>query len=93
MRPKGEPNRDEKRPNRKFFERMPTPAQGLPKNADRSIYGHGGDNSAAGQQNPEWVQSEQVLVYHREEDQPGGEDWMSQLKQNSMQFLADQRGV
>ncbi|MBZ0186869.1 MAG: hypothetical protein K8F91_11540 [Candidatus Obscuribacterales bacterium] len=96
MRHKGDQpaNRDEKRPNRKFFERMPNQAPGLAKDADRSMYGQGDiPASAAGVSDWAAAQSEQVLVYHGDDDKPGGEDWMSQLKQNSMQFLADQRGV
>ncbi|HMO23155.1 MAG TPA: hypothetical protein PKC98_19505, partial [Candidatus Melainabacteria bacterium] len=96
MRPKGDSGADDKRRNRKFIDRMSAPAQGLPKNADRSIYGHGGEYVPEGAMPQGWqvAQSEQVLVYH-EENQEGQEDgdWMSQLKQNTRQALADQRGV
>ncbi|MBI1272090.1 hypothetical protein GC174_16805 [bacterium] len=96
MRPKGDSGADDKRRNRKFIDRMSAPAQGLPKNADRSIYGHGGEYVPEGAMPQGWqvAQSEQVLVYHEDnqEGQADG-DWMSQLKQNTMQALADQRGV
>lgn len=96
MRPKGDSSADDKRRNRKFIDRMSAPAQGLPKNADRSMYGHGEIMPEGGPvQGWQVAQSEQVLVYHETDQQEAAEDgdWMSQLKQNTMQALADQRGV
>ncbi len=38
--------------------------------------------------------AQQVLVYHESEaEAPSGTDWMSRLKEESMHFLAEQRGV
>lgn len=41
--------------------------------------------------------AQQVLVYHESDSpaagNPGGSDWMSRLKEESMHFLAEQRGV
>lgn len=79
---------------RKFLDGNPgKPTQApLPNRAvDRSMYSNG---LAAGQ-NPDWsvAVSEQILVYHESEPVEPGTDWMSQLKQDSLQFLADQRGV
>lgn len=87
----------------------PQPAGGVgqpgPQRAvDRSAYGTGDKSvDAMGIDNWQMAHSEQVLVYHEQEAPapepepqgggPGGTDWMSKLKQNSMQFLADQRGV
>lgn len=48
----------------------------------------------AGQGQPDWARalSEQILVYHESEPlQSNG--WMSQLKEDSAHFLAEQRGV
>lgn len=95
MRPKGD-TQDDKNKNRKFIDRMSKPAaqaQGLPKNADRSMYGQ--DVGPEGIQGWQVAQSEQVLVHHDAEygEAEGGGDWMAELKQNTMQALADQKGV
>lgn len=37
--------------------------------------------------------AQQILVYHESEPAAPGADWMSQLKEESMNFLAEQRGV
>jgi len=37
--------------------------------------------------------SQQILVYHESEPAESGNDWMYKLKEESMQFLADQKGV
>ena len=37
--------------------------------------------------------SQQILVYHEAEPAAAGNDWMFKLKEESMQFLADQKGV
>jgi hypothetical protein len=84
---------------RKFIDRNPTKHEGLQKNADRSIYGDhgvpGADGIPSGINDWQVAHSEQILVYHEQADGQGaqGGDWMSQLKQNSMQFLADQQGI
>lgn len=81
---------------RKFLDGNPgKPAQQpqLPNRAvDRSMFANG---SAGPGQAPDWsvAVSEQILVYHESEPVEPGNDWMSQLKQDSLQFLADQRGV
>lgn len=99
MRP-GDSSR-KKDDNRKFIDRHTQKggATGIPRTGiDRSGYGTGDQAvDAAGRGMSDWqvAHSEQVLVYH-EAEQPQetpAPDWMSQLKQNSMQFLADQRGV
>lgn len=84
--------------NRKFLDRHTAkPGAGLPRTGiDRSAYGTGDQAvDASNRSMSDWqvAHSEQVLVYHENEQQAASPDWMSQLKQNSMQFLADQRGV
>jgi hypothetical protein len=37
--------------------------------------------------------AQQILVYHESEPAAAGNDWMYKLKEESMQFLADQKGV
>jgi len=37
--------------------------------------------------------AQQILVYHESEPAQAGNDWMYKLKEESMQFLADQKGV
>lgn len=98
MRPgQGSNKKEGNQPNRKFVDRHTAQPQGLQRAVDRSTYGSGGgtvdEMSSADWSKPH---SEQVLVYHQDGAPagPGGNtDWMSQLKQNSVQFLADQRGV
>ncbi|HMW92086.1 MAG TPA: hypothetical protein PLC15_01855 [Candidatus Obscuribacter sp.] len=80
---------------RKFLDGNPgKPAQQpLPNRAvDRSMFGNGAPVPG---QAADWSMavSEQILVYHESEPVEPGVDWMSQLKQDSLQFLADQRGV
>lgn len=97
MRHPGDSSR-KKDDNRKFIDRHVAKQQGLPRTGvDRSGFGTG-DQSVDAQNRTmsDWqvAHSEQVLVYHEQETQQSpSPDWMSQLKQNSMQFLADQRGV
>lgn len=97
------PRKDDKGPNtRKFIDRNPTKQEGLPRHADRSIYGDTGHGVPGADGIPsattDWQvhHSEQILTLHENQADAGqgqGTDWMSQLKQNSMQFLADQQGL
>jgi hypothetical protein len=43
----------------------------------------------------EWPEalSQQIVVYHESQSTESGSDWMSKLKEDSAQFLAEQRGV
>lgn len=92
------PNRDRnaKQDVRKFIDGSPSaPAQqaAMPnKSVDRSMFGAAA-SPAKGQGDWSAGMSEQILVYHESDQVSSGQDWMSQLKQESLQFLADQRGV
>ena len=37
--------------------------------------------------------SRQILVYHESQPADAGNDWMYKLKEESMQYLAEKRGV
>ncbi len=87
----------ERKDSRKFIESNPTqptgPQTAAPgRQVDRAMFANG---AIGGAQSPDWsmANSEQILVYHESEPVAHGADWMSQLKQESLQFLADQRGV
>jgi|JI61114DRNA_FD_contig_111_478362_length_1651_multi_4_in_0_out_0_1 hypothetical protein len=90
------PNKSGK--ERKFLDGNPgnpaQQAQPAPGRAvDRSMFANGAIAPQPGAQ-ADWsvAVSEQILVYHESEPVAQGHDWMSQLKQDSLQFLADQRG-
>jgi len=98
MRPGDSSKKDDNRSNRKFLDRQASnhPQAGMQRAVDRSGFGTG-DKSVDAMSSASWTaaNSEQILI-QREPEQPEGPkntDWMSQLKENSMQFLADQRGV
>ncbi len=96
MRPGQSSNKKDNQPNRKFIDRHTASPQGLQRAIDRAAYGTG-DKTVDGVNAVDWPagNAEKVIVYQDAgTGGPGGNtDWMSQLKQNSMQFLADQRGV
>jgi hypothetical protein len=77
---------------RKFLNTHPAsvPQSALTKNVDRRHF----ENAAPVESAPlPHFLSEQILVYHESEPATAGNDWMFKLKEESMQFLADQRGV
>ena len=78
---------------KKFLKTHPAsmPGQGLNREVDRKSY----ENAVpeAGAVLPHNALSQQILVYHESEPAESGNDWMYKLKEESMQFLADQKGV
>ncbi|HEY9759539.1 MAG TPA: hypothetical protein V6C97_30555 [Oculatellaceae cyanobacterium] len=70
---------------------MPGQSQGLSRDIDKRSY----ENVVpeAGAVLPHNALSQQILVYHESEPAESGNDWMYKLKEESMQFLADQKGV
>lgn len=95
----GKSGRDQGKPkdSRKFLDVNPSQPTQHPMNqapnraVDRSMYSNGLP-APGGQQDWSVGVSEQILVYHESEPVAPGNDWMAQLKQDSLQFLADQRG-
>lgn len=92
-------DRNAKQDVRKFIDGNPSlPAQqaqgNMPnKQVDRSMFGSGSTHSQ--NQGADWSVgiNEQILVYHENDQVSQGTYLMAQLKQDSLQFLADQRGV
>jgi hypothetical protein len=88
----------QKKDSRKFLDSNPSQPSG-PQTAapgrqvDRSMFSNGAIGGATPGADWSMANSEQILVYHESEPVANGTDWMSQLKQESLQFLADQRGV
>jgi hypothetical protein len=81
---------------RKFLDGSPgkpAPPPGPNRQVDRSMFSNGAAIGPAQSPDLSVGVSEQILVYHESEPVAPGADWMSQLKQDSLQFLADQRGV
>ena len=77
---------------RKFLDTHPAtiPQQkALAKSVDRGMFEVTAPPVAANSGNL----SQQILVYHESEPATAGNDWMYKLKEESMQFLADQKGV
>lgn len=77
---------------RKFLDTHPAtaPQSALPKSVDRRQFENLPPVEAAPL--PQTL-SQQILVYHESEPAEAGNDWMYKLKEESMQFLADQKGV
>ncbi len=77
---------------RKFLDTHPSkaPQAALSKSVDRRAYENVAAIDAAPLPNP---LTQQILVYHESEPAEAGNDWMYKLKEESMQFLADQKGV
>ncbi len=98
MLKKNDGSQPQKKDIRKFIDNHPSRTTALPRNVDRSAYDVGTGVPVAGPaptQGADWQQgvAQQILVYRETEPEMQGADWMSQLKQDSAQFLADQRGV
>jgi hypothetical protein len=97
----GKPNRDKSgKDSRKFLDVNPSQPTQHPMNqapsrqVDRSMFANGLPTPTGQQVPADWAvaHSEQIIVYHESEPVAPGNDWMAQLKQESLQFLADQRG-
>src|SRR5271156_5955671 len=77
---------------KKFLKTHPAShTAGLNREVDRRAYEQAAPD--AGVVMPANSLSQQILVYHESEPAEAGNDWMFKLKEESMQFLADQKGV
>lgn len=83
---------------RKFLDNHPARQGGLSRQVDRGGYEHGGyeNNATVGDvtaEEREAALSRQILVYHESQNAETGNDWMYKLKEDSMQYLAEKRGI
>jgi hypothetical protein len=84
-------NPDEKKKQRQFLDNHPSRQPNMDRSVDRSIFDVYGGASALDER--EAALSKQILVYHESQPADTGNDWMYKLKEDSMQYLAEQRGV
>jgi hypothetical protein len=85
--------RDRESEAKKFLKTHPAShSTSLNRDVDRRAYEQNAPD-AAGAVMPANSLSQQILVYHESEPAEAGNDWMYKLKEESMQFLADQKGV
>jgi hypothetical protein len=71
---------------RKYLEKQPD----LPDSAEKLEIASG---SGVSRLEKEAALAKQILVYHESQPADTGNDWMYRLKEESMKFLAEQRGV
>ncbi len=78
---------------RKFLDNHPARQGGLA----RQVAGPGYENNATvgdvTAEEREAALSRQILVYHESQNAETGNDWMYKLKEDSMQYLAEKRGI
>lgn len=74
---------------RKFIEKNHAVPPILTRDVDRRLFETAGASQGA---MPAPVFARQILVYHESQPAEAGNDWMYKLKDQSMRFLADQRG-
>lgn len=78
---------------RKFLDNHPARQGGLSRQVDRAGFENSvtvGDVTA---DEREAALSRQILVYHESQNAETGNDWMYKLKEDSMQYLAEKRGI
>src|ERR1700722_2558768 len=86
------PGKDDK-DARKFLDNHParqSGAAGLPRSVERKSFENLPELTA---DEREAALSQQILVYHESQPADTGNDWMYKLKEDSMQYLAEKRGV
>jgi len=99
MSEKKDPRRDKKGPKkdpRQFLDNHPARQGNLNVNrsVDRSIFDVGGGTADLVQDlDKEVALAQQILVYHESQPTEVTNDWMYKLKEETMQYLAEQRGV
>ncbi|MBS2003969.1 MAG: hypothetical protein U0103_21465 [Candidatus Obscuribacterales bacterium] len=78
---------------RKFLDNHPARQSGMPRNVDRVGFETGGAVGDISADEREAALSRQILVYHESQNAETGNDWMYKLKEDSMQYLAEKRGI
>lgn len=76
---------------RKFLDNHPSRQSAPVRSVDRTVFEQGGVDITADER--EAALSQQILVYHESQTAETGNDWMYRLKEDSMQYLAEKRGV
>ncbi len=77
---------------RKFLDNHPARQGALPRSVDRQGFENGGFGDVSPDER-EAALSQQILVYHESQTAETGNDWMYKLKEDSMQYLAEKRGI
>lgn len=78
-------NRPDNKEPRKFVDNHPARQGSVPGSFD--------SGANVPRHEREHALSQQILVYHESQPADTGQDWMYKLKEDSMKFLAEQRGV
>lgn len=93
--PKGKGSRTDGDKQRKFLDAHPAKPKNAPGQGGSSVTPESVQFHAMQQSDQIANVAQQVLVYHESADTgaSSGSDWMSRLKEESMNFLAEQRGV
>lgn len=90
-RPDDSSYKKDDRTNRKFLDRL-SQQRGAAGHPDSGVRGREAQPSSKPAQEWQSGQSENVLVRHEKGQAPSSTDWMSQLKQNSVEFLEERDG-
>lgn len=90
------PSNDSNKPRdpkdtRKFLDNHPARQGAMPRSVDRGSFENNAPDVSPDER--EAALSRQILVYHESQNAETGNDWMYKLKEESMQFLAEKRGI
>ncbi|HEY9679028.1 MAG TPA: hypothetical protein V6C76_13545 [Drouetiella sp.] len=92
-----DPKPQDPKETRKFLDNHPArqmgQGQGVNRNVDRSGFEPAGGLPHEMADEREAALSKQILVYHESQNADTGNDWMYKLKEDSMQYLAEKRGI
>ncbi len=96
--PGGGSNKDANKPQdpkdtRKFLDNHPARQSNMPRSNDRSAFEPASALNDVTADEREAALSRQILVYHESQNAETGNDWMYRLKEDSMQYLAEKRGI
>lgn len=78
---------------RKFIDNHPARQASMNRNVERGGFDTGGAMGDISADEREAALSRQILVYHESQNAETGNDWMYRLKEDSMQYLAEKRGI
>jgi len=78
---------------RKFLDNHPARQGALPRQVERGGFDPSGATGDVTADEREAALSQQILVYHESQSAETGNDWMYKLKEDSMQYLAEKRGI
>ncbi len=78
---------------RKFLDNHPARQGALPRDINRGNFENNATVGDVTAEEREAALSRQILVYHESQNAETGNDWMYKLKEDSMQYLAEKRGI